>query len=50
MAIRTLGVDTYDRLQRDDLMQASVIRAACMWNAANRVAPLPRMPMSRPAP
>jgi hypothetical protein len=50
VAIRTLGIDTYDRLQRDDLMQASVIMAACVWNAANRVALLPRKPLSRPAP
>ena len=36
------NMDTYDRLQREDLMQASVIMAAFVWNAANRETLLPR--------
>jgi hypothetical protein len=42
------NMDTYDRLQREDLMQASVIVAAFVWNAANREALLPRKPLPRP--
>lgn len=41
------NMDTYDRLQREDLMQASVIMAAFVWNAANREALLPRKPLPR---
>ncbi len=40
-------MDTYDRLQREDLMQASVIMAAFVWNAANREALLPRQPLPK---
>jgi carboxypeptidase Q len=39
------NMDTYDRLQREDLMQASVIMAAFVWNAASREALLPRRPL-----
>ncbi|HEY6547145.1 MAG TPA: M28 family peptidase, partial [Vicinamibacteria bacterium] len=42
------NMDTYDRLQREDLMQASVIMAAFVWNAANREALLPRKPLPQP--
>ena len=41
------NMDTYDRLQREDLMQASVIMAAFVWNAANREALLPRKPLPK---
>jgi hypothetical protein len=41
------NMDTYDRLQREDLMQASVIMAAFVWNAASREAPLPRKPLPK---
>ncbi|MGA7616443.1 MAG: M20/M25/M40 family metallo-hydrolase [Thermoanaerobaculia bacterium] len=37
--------DVYDRLQRDDLMQASVVIATFAWEAANRVEMLPRKPL-----
>jgi Zn-dependent M28 family amino/carboxypeptidase len=41
------NMDTYDRLQEEDLMQASVIMAAFVWQAANREALLPRRPLPR---
>jgi carboxypeptidase Q len=34
--------DSYERLQRDDLMQASVIVATFVWEAANRPEMMPR--------
>ncbi|HEV7919432.1 MAG TPA: peptidase M28, partial [Thermoanaerobaculia bacterium] len=34
--------DVFERLQRDDLMQASVVMASFLWDAANRPEPLPR--------
>lgn len=34
--------DTYERLQRDDLMQAAVVVATFAWQAANRDSLLPR--------
>jgi carboxypeptidase Q len=34
--------DTYERLQRDDLMQAAVVVATVVWQAANRPEMLPR--------
>ena len=41
------SMDTYDRLQREDLMQASVIMAAFVWNAATREGLLPRKPLPK---
>jgi carboxypeptidase Q len=37
--------DTYERLQREDLMQAAVVVATFAWEAANRPALLPRKPL-----
>lgn len=34
--------DTFERLQREDLMQAAVVIASFVWNAANRDEMLPR--------
>ena len=34
--------DVFERLQRDDLMQASVVMASFLWDAANRAEPMPR--------
>ena len=39
--------DTYERLQRDDLMQASVVMATFVWEAANRPEMLPRKPLPK---
>lgn len=39
--------DTYERLQRDDLMQAAVVVATFVWEAANRAEMLPRKPMPK---
>lgn len=36
--------DTYERLQREDLMQAAVVIATFAWQAANRPEMLPRKP------
>jgi carboxypeptidase Q len=38
-------MDTYDRLQREDLMQAAVVIATFALAAANRDEPLPRKPL-----
>ena len=35
-------MDVYDRLQREDLMQAAVVIATFAYTAANRDEPLPR--------
>jgi hypothetical protein len=37
--------DTYERLQREDLMQAAVVTAVFLWEAANRPEMMPRKPM-----
>ncbi|MBF5041838.1 M20/M25/M40 family metallo-hydrolase [Aggregicoccus sp. 17bor-14] len=37
--------DTFERLQREDLMQASVVVATFVWEAANRPELLPRKPL-----
>jgi len=37
--------DTYERLQREDLMQAAAVVATFVWEAANRPELLPRKPM-----
>jgi carboxypeptidase Q len=39
--------DTYERLQRDDLMQAAVVAATFVWEAANRPELLPRKPLPK---
>jgi carboxypeptidase Q len=38
-------MDVYDRLQREDLMQAAVVIATFAWTAASRDEPLPRKPL-----
>ena len=43
-------MDTYERLQRDDLMQGSVVMAWFVYNAATRDGMLPRKPMPKPEP
>jgi hypothetical protein len=43
-------VDTYDRLQREDLMQAAVVIATFAYNAAMRDGMLPRKPLPPVAP
>ncbi len=44
------NLDTYDHLKRDDLMQASVIMAAFLYDAAMRPEPLPRKPLPQERP
>ncbi|HEY7113281.1 MAG TPA: M20/M25/M40 family metallo-hydrolase [Thermoanaerobaculia bacterium] len=44
------NLDTYERLQREDLMQAAVVVASFAWNAATRPDMLPRKPMPRERP
>lgn len=39
--------DTFERLQREDLMQAAVVVATVVWETANRAEMLPRKPMPR---
>jgi len=39
--------DTYERLQRDDLMQAAVVAATFIWETANRPELLPRKPLPK---
>ena len=39
--------DVYDRLQRDDLMQAAVVMATFVWEAANRPEMMPRKPLAK---
>ncbi|HEV7424859.1 MAG TPA: M20/M25/M40 family metallo-hydrolase [Thermoanaerobaculia bacterium] len=39
--------DVYDRLQRDDLMQAAVVMATFVWEAANRPDLMPRKPLAK---
>jgi carboxypeptidase Q len=43
-------LDTYDHLKREDLMQASVILAAFLYDAAMRPEPLPRKPLPQERP
>ena len=40
------NMDVYDRAQRDDLIQASIIMASFLYNAADRDELLPRKPLS----
>lgn len=42
------NMDVFDRIQRDDMMQASVIMAAFLYNAAMRDQMMPRKPMPKP--
>lgn len=46
------NMDVYERLQREDLMQAAVVMACFVYDAAERPAPMPRKPLpkERPAP
>jgi hypothetical protein len=37
--------DTYERLQREDLMEAAVVVATFVWEAANRAEMMPRKPL-----
>ena len=39
--------DVYERLQRDDLMQAAVVMATFVWEAANRPEMMPRKPLAK---
>lgn len=39
--------DVYERLQREDLMQAVVVEATFVWEAANRPDMLPRKPLTK---
>jgi hypothetical protein len=42
------NMDVYERVQKDDLMQASVIMASFLYNAANRDQMMPRKPIEKP--
>jgi carboxypeptidase Q len=44
------NMDVYERLQRADLMQASVVMATFVYQAAMRDAMLPRKPMPKDEP
>ena len=44
------NLDTYDHLRREDMMQASVIMAAFLYDAAMRPEPLPRKPLPQEPP
>lgn len=44
------NLDTYDHLRRDDMVQASVIMAAFLYDAAMRPEPLPRKPLPQEPP
>ncbi len=39
------NLDTYDRIQRDDMMQASAVMASLVYHAANRDELFPRKPL-----
>jgi len=39
------NMDTYERIQREDMMQAAAIEAAFVWQAAQRDEMLPRKPL-----
>ena len=41
------NADTYDHLEREDLVQGSVVLAAFVWQAANRDGMIPRKPMPK---
>jgi carboxypeptidase Q len=44
------NLDTYDHLRREDMMQASIIMAAFLYDAAMRPEPLPRKPLPQEPP
>jgi hypothetical protein len=44
------NMDVYDRLQRQDLMQAAAILASFVYHAAEREEMLPRKPLPKPQP
>ena len=44
------NADTYDRVQKDDVMQSSMIEAWFAYNAATREEMLPRIPTPAPDP
>ena len=44
------NMDTYDRIQRGDMMQMSAIVAWCVYNTATREEMLPRKPLPKPQP
>ncbi len=44
------NADSYDRVQKDDVMQSSMIEAWFTWNAATRAEMLPRIPTPAPDP
>ena len=44
------SLDEYDHVQAGDLMQASAVLAAVVYNAANRPELLPRKPLPKPLP
>lgn len=44
------NLDTYDHIRREDMMQASVIMAAFLYDAAMRPEPLPRKPLPQEPP
>jgi len=44
------NADTYDRVQKDDVMQSSMIEAWFTYNAATRAEMLPRIPTPAPDP
>jgi carboxypeptidase Q len=44
------NMDVYERLQKNDLMQASAILASFAWNAAMRETMLPRKPLPKEPP
>lgn len=44
------NMDTYDHISRGDLMQASAIMAAFVYNTAMRAEQLPRKPLPKPQP
>ncbi len=41
------NLDTYDRIQRDDMMQASAVMASLVYHAANRDELFPRKPLPK---
>ena len=41
------NLDTFERLEREDLVQASIVMAAFLWDAAQRDGMLPRKPLPR---
>jgi Zn-dependent M28 family amino/carboxypeptidase len=43
------NLDTYDRIQRDDMMQASAVMASLVYHAANRDELFPRKPLPKDA-